>query len=187
MNWVTITMSSCFFLLLLLEGVFLNTSGLISSRIPYVYLIFDFVSFFSLWFFTLVVQNIYCSIVIMYTISYIHFCQDYQGHVFWDQETWMYPPIQVLHSDFGKTLIKSRIRTLDSAKKLAEQKGYKGAMYPWESAYTGKFISQIYLEYTYVYNKKSFNIPNWQLVDLIKQIYLNIKSQGNVVQSCLEI
>ncbi|XP_076099851.1 protein-glucosylgalactosylhydroxylysine glucosidase-like [Mytilus galloprovincialis] len=63
--------------------------------------------------------------------------KDYQGHVFWDQETWMYPPIQVLHSDFGKTLLKSRIRTLDSAKQLAKQKGYKGAMYPWESAYTG--------------------------------------------------
>ncbi|CAC5394365.1 PGGHG [Mytilus coruscus] len=40
-------------------------------------------------------------------------------------------------ADFGKTLLKSRIRTLDSAKQLAKQKGYKGAMYPWESAYTG--------------------------------------------------
>ncbi|KAJ8316694.1 hypothetical protein KUTeg_005753, partial [Tegillarca granosa] len=28
--------------------------------------------------------------------------RDYAGHVFWDQETWMYPPVLMLHSEMGK-------------------------------------------------------------------------------------
>lgn len=79
-----------------------------------------------------------------FQLFFSFYFKDYQGHVFWDQETWMYPPIQVLHSDFGKTLLKSRIRTLDSAKQLAKQKGYEGAMYPWESAYTGNRKFEIF-------------------------------------------
>ncbi|KAK3591601.1 hypothetical protein CHS0354_013784 [Potamilus streckersoni] len=63
--------------------------------------------------------------------------QDYQGHVFWDQETWMYPPILALHADMAKTIVGTRIRTLGSAIQIAENRGYRGAQYPWESAFTG--------------------------------------------------
>lgn len=63
--------------------------------------------------------------------------KDYGGHVFWDQDTWMYPSILLLHADLGKVLMLSRTRTLDAAKARAVMKGYKGAMYPWESAYSG--------------------------------------------------
>ena len=52
----------------------------------------------------------------------------------------MYPTILALHSDLGKTLVGTRIRTLDSAYLYATQRGYRGAMYPWESAFVGKFI-----------------------------------------------
>lgn len=62
----------------------------------------------------------------------------YNGHVFWDQETWMYPPIQLLHGKIGKAIIKTRTRTLDNAKHQAMMRGYNGAMYPWESAFSGK-------------------------------------------------
>lgn len=65
------------------------------------------------------------------------YCQDYYGHVFWDQETWMFPPVLMLHTDLGKALVKTRIRTLDSAKEYASSRGYAGAMYTWESAYSG--------------------------------------------------
>ena len=51
----------------------------------------------------------------------------------------MYPTILALHSNLGKTLVGTRIRTLDSAYLYASQRGYKGAMYPWESAFVGKF------------------------------------------------
>ncbi|KAK3093895.1 hypothetical protein FSP39_021562 [Pinctada imbricata] len=62
---------------------------------------------------------------------------DYQGHVFWDQETWMYPPVQMLHADIGKAIIQSRLRVLDTAKLYAKSRGYQGAMFPWESALSG--------------------------------------------------
>lgn len=62
----------------------------------------------------------------------------YNGHVFWDQETWMYPPIQLFHSQIGKAMIKTRVRTLDNAKHQAMMRDFNGAMYPWESAFSGK-------------------------------------------------
>ncbi|XP_062577760.1 protein-glucosylgalactosylhydroxylysine glucosidase-like [Saccostrea cucullata] len=67
----------------------------------------------------------------------------YNGHVFWDQETWMYPPIQLLHSDIGKAIIKTRIRTLDNAKHQAMMRGFRGAMYPWESAFSGYDVTPV--------------------------------------------
>lgn len=61
----------------------------------------------------------------------------YNGHVFWDTELWMYPSILVLHPEIAKSLVEYRFQRLDAAKKNAFSKGYKGAMYPWESAETG--------------------------------------------------
>jgi trehalose/maltose hydrolase-like predicted phosphorylase len=61
----------------------------------------------------------------------------YNGHVFWDTELWMYPSILVLHPEIAKSLIEYRYQRLDAAKRNAFSKGYKGAMYPWESAETG--------------------------------------------------
>ncbi|KAH9490328.1 hypothetical protein Btru_034976 [Bulinus truncatus] len=62
---------------------------------------------------------------------------DYMGHVFWDQDTWMFPPIALLHSDIGRTLVQTRTRTLEAAQLLAHRSGDEGAKYPWESAFTG--------------------------------------------------
>jgi trehalose/maltose hydrolase-like predicted phosphorylase len=61
----------------------------------------------------------------------------YNGHVFWDTELWMYPSILVLHPEIAKSLVEYRYQRLDAAKRNAFSKGYKGAMYPWESAETG--------------------------------------------------
>jgi ELWxxDGT repeat protein len=61
----------------------------------------------------------------------------YNGHVFWDTELWMYPSILVLHPEIAKSLVDYRYQRLDAAKRNAFSKGYKGAMYPWESAETG--------------------------------------------------
>ena len=61
----------------------------------------------------------------------------YNGHVFWDTELWMFPSILVLHPEIAKSLIEYRYQRLDAAKRNAFSKGYKGAMYPWESAETG--------------------------------------------------
>ncbi len=61
----------------------------------------------------------------------------YNGHVFWDTELWMYPAILVLHPELAKSMIEYRYQRLEAAKRNAFSKGYKGAMYPWESAETG--------------------------------------------------
>jgi len=61
----------------------------------------------------------------------------YNGHVFWDTELWMYPSILVLHPEMARSLVEYRYQRLAAAKKNAFNHGYKGAMFPWESAATG--------------------------------------------------
>jgi trehalose/maltose hydrolase-like predicted phosphorylase len=61
----------------------------------------------------------------------------YNGHVFWDTDLWMYPAVLVLHPEIAKSMVEYRFQRLDAAKRNAFSKGYKGAMYPWESAETG--------------------------------------------------
>ncbi|MBL7740875.1 MAG: glycoside hydrolase family 65 protein [Chitinophagaceae bacterium] len=61
----------------------------------------------------------------------------YNGHVFWDTELWMYPALLVLHPELAKSMMEYRYQRLEAAKRNAFSKGYKGAMYPWESAETG--------------------------------------------------
>ena len=61
----------------------------------------------------------------------------YNGHVFWDTELWMYPAILVLHPEIAKSLVEYRFQRLEAARRNAFSHGYKGAMFPWESAATG--------------------------------------------------
>ena len=57
----------------------------------------------------------------------------YNGHVFWDAELWMYPPVLLLNQDLAKAHIDYRSDRLAKAVQRAEMFGYQGAMYPWES------------------------------------------------------
>jgi trehalose/maltose hydrolase-like predicted phosphorylase len=61
----------------------------------------------------------------------------YNGHVFWDTELWMYPALLLMHPELGKSMVEYRFERLEAAKRNAFGKGYKGAMFPWESAATG--------------------------------------------------
>ncbi len=61
----------------------------------------------------------------------------YNGHVFWDTELWMFPAILVLHPEMAKSMVEYRYQRLQQAKHNAFAHGYKGAMYPWESAASG--------------------------------------------------
>ena len=61
----------------------------------------------------------------------------YNGHVFWDTELWMYPPLLVLQPDIAKSLLEYRFERLGAAKENAFAHGYEGAMFPWESAEDG--------------------------------------------------
>ncbi len=64
--------------------------------------------------------------------------QGYNGHIFWDTELWMYPPLLVLNQDIARSLVNYRSDRLGIAKKKAINFGYKGAMFPWESDDTGE-------------------------------------------------
>jgi len=61
----------------------------------------------------------------------------YNGHVFWDAELWMFPAVLVLHPEMARSMIEYRFQRLEAAKRNAFANGFKGAMFPWESAETG--------------------------------------------------
>ena len=61
----------------------------------------------------------------------------YNGHVFWDTELWMYPPILMLQPDIARSLLEYRFERLGAAIENAFSHGYEGAMFPWESADDG--------------------------------------------------
>lgn len=64
--------------------------------------------------------------------------QNYNGHIFWDTELWMFPPLLMLNQDIARSLVNYRSDRLNKAKEKAINFGYKGAMFPWESDDTGE-------------------------------------------------
>ncbi|WP_158286323.1 MULTISPECIES: glycosyl hydrolase family 95 catalytic domain-containing protein [Flavobacterium] len=65
------------------------------------------------------------------------------GHIFWDAELWMYPPLLAMQPAFAKSMMDFRFNTLPQAKKRAAQFGYQGAMFPWESDLKGNESTSI--------------------------------------------
>ncbi|NXW67066.1 PGGHG glucosidase, partial [Hirundo rustica] len=66
--------------------------------------------------------------------------EDYWGHVFWDQDTWIFPNILLLCPEAARAILQYRIRTLEGARRNAQEQGYAGAKFPWESAATGREV-----------------------------------------------
>jgi len=64
--------------------------------------------------------------------------QNYNGHIFWDTELWMYPPLLLFNQNIARSLVNYRSDRLEKAKQKATNFGYKGAMFPWESDETGE-------------------------------------------------
>ncbi|HMP41332.1 MAG TPA: hypothetical protein PKA05_13190 [Roseiflexaceae bacterium] len=56
----------------------------------------------------------------------------YGGHIFWDAETWIYPPVLLTHPALAQGCVEYRCDRLDGARAKARQYGYAGAMFPWE-------------------------------------------------------
>lgn len=63
--------------------------------------------------------------------------QGYNGHVFWDTELWMYPPMLLLNQGIARSMMDYRTDRMEAARKRAYTHGYKGVMFPWESDDTG--------------------------------------------------
>ncbi|XP_015485065.1 protein-glucosylgalactosylhydroxylysine glucosidase [Parus major] len=66
--------------------------------------------------------------------------EDYWGHVFWDQDTWMFPNILLLYPEAARAILQYRIRTLEGARRNANAFSWQGAKFPWESAATGREV-----------------------------------------------
>ena len=61
----------------------------------------------------------------------------YNGHVFWDSETWMYPSLLATEPAIAAESLQYRVDRLEAAYKYAADTGWSGARYPWESALSG--------------------------------------------------
>lgn len=65
----------------------------------------------------------------------------YRGHIFWD-ELFIFPTLNFRMPEITEALLEYRYHRLSEAKRAAEEKGYKGAMYPWQSSSNGREESQ---------------------------------------------
>jgi trehalose/maltose hydrolase-like predicted phosphorylase len=61
----------------------------------------------------------------------------YDGHIFWDAETWMFPSLLAQHPDLAAAMEAYRDQRLPEAMQHATATGYHGARFPWESALNG--------------------------------------------------
>ncbi|MFC1510255.1 glycoside hydrolase family 65 protein [Candidatus Omnitrophota bacterium] len=66
----------------------------------------------------------------------------YRGHIFWD-ELYVFPFYNLRAPEITRALLMYRYRRLGAAKEYAQQHGYNGAMFPWQSASTGEETTQI--------------------------------------------
>lgn len=67
--------------------------------------------------------------------------EGYKGHSFWDTEIFILPFFLFTEPDTARKLVEYRYHTLDGARRKAQDNGYRGAMYPWESALTGDEVT----------------------------------------------
>ena len=63
--------------------------------------------------------------------------EGYRGHIFWDSDIFTLPFF--VHTDpvLARNLLFYRYNRLSAARNIAKDRGFKGAMFPWESADTG--------------------------------------------------
>jgi hypothetical protein len=61
----------------------------------------------------------------------------YNGHTFWDMDTWVFPGILPFDRKLARSIVAYRTARLPAARGRATDRGFRGAMFPWESALTG--------------------------------------------------
>ncbi|MEA5592880.1 beta-phosphoglucomutase [Rivularia sp. UHCC 0363] len=66
---------------------------------------------------------------------------EYRGHIFWDTEIFILPLLTFTQPALARNLLNYRYHTLPGARRKAQQLGYKGAMFAWESAITGDEVT----------------------------------------------
>ncbi len=66
----------------------------------------------------------------------------YRGHIFWD-ELFIFPFLNLRLPELTRALLMYRYRRLPEARNAANEAGYRGAMYPWQSGSNGREESQV--------------------------------------------
>jgi len=62
----------------------------------------------------------------------------YRGHIFWDTEIFILPFFIYTNPNVARNLLMYRFYRMGQARQIAQEKGYKGTLYPWESADSGR-------------------------------------------------
>ncbi len=62
----------------------------------------------------------------------------YLGRIWWDADTWIFPGMLVLHPQMAHSIVAYREERLAAAEQNARSRGYRGALYPMESAGSGQ-------------------------------------------------
>ncbi len=89
--------------------------------------------------------------------------EGYEGHYFWDTETYMLPFFIYTHPDISRRLLEYRYRTLDQARERAAEMSQRGALYPWRtingeetSAYYPAGTAQAHINADIMYGMKRY-------------------------------
>ncbi|MBK5143618.1 glycoside hydrolase family 65 protein [Budviciaceae bacterium BWR-B9] len=64
--------------------------------------------------------------------------EGYKGHVFWDTEIFLLPFHLLTQPKIARQLLRYRYLHLQQAEEKAHRNGYRGALFPWESAFSGE-------------------------------------------------
>ncbi|MCW8196437.1 glycoside hydrolase family 65 protein [Proteobacteria bacterium 005FR1] len=67
----------------------------------------------------------------------------YRGHIFWD-DMFVFPFLNFRFPDLARSLLLYRCRRLDAARESARECGYRGALFPWRSAASGREVTPRY-------------------------------------------
>lgn len=87
----------------------------------------------------------------------------YEGHYFWDTETYVIPHFTYTNPEIAKQLLTYRYSILPKAKDRAKEMSFKGALYPWRtingeesSAYYPAGTAQIHINSDIMYSLRKY-------------------------------
>ncbi|WNF38482.1 glycosyl hydrolase family 65 protein [Bacillaceae bacterium IKA-2] len=70
--------------------------------------------------------------------------EGYKGHSFWDTEIFILPFFTYTYPETARRLLEYRFNTINGARKKAKDNHYEGAMYSWESAFSGEEVTPVW-------------------------------------------
>lgn len=89
--------------------------------------------------------------------------EGYEGHYFWDTETYIFPFFLYNNPEISKSLVMYRYNTLNNARERARELDHPGALYPWRtiggeetSAYFEASTAQYHINADVVYAIKKY-------------------------------